>query len=181
VAFHIGWDAAPDFVTIGPHGQPADQFRVAIMAFNPYFPSGSSFGIAGMTEHTAYFVIAERTASLFIDGSLGNLTYGLPFQPPLGDLPYTLTGASMDFLMPRVALDDPSGLLLYLVLHYNFGATSDVAFWGITGREAYSVQVDPFVSPVPLPAALPLFAAGLGVMGLLGWRRKRKAEAMAAV
>jgi hypothetical protein len=27
---------------------------------------------------------------------------------------------------------------------------------------------------VPLPAALPLFATGLGVMGLLGWRRKRK-------
>jgi hypothetical protein len=27
----------------------------------------------------------------------------------------------------------------------------------------------------PLPAALPLFATGLGVMGLLGWRRKRKA------
>ena len=28
---------------------------------------------------------------------------------------------------------------------------------------------------VPLPATLPLFAAGLGAMGLLGWRRKRKA------
>ncbi len=26
----------------------------------------------------------------------------------------------------------------------------------------------------PLPATLPLFATGLGVMGLLGWRRKRK-------
>ena len=28
-----------------------------------------------------------------------------------------------------------------------------------------------------LPAALPLFATGLGAMGLLGWRRKRKAAA----
>jgi hypothetical protein len=27
---------------------------------------------------------------------------------------------------------------------------------------------------VPLPAALPLFATGLGALGLLGWRRKRK-------
>jgi len=26
----------------------------------------------------------------------------------------------------------------------------------------------------PLPAALPLFAGGLGALGLLGWRRKRK-------
>ena len=29
-------------------------------------------------------------------------------------------------------------------------------------------------SPTPLPAALPLFATGLGAMGLFGWRRKRK-------
>ena len=33
---------------------------------------------------------------------------------------------------------------------------------------------------VPLPAALPLFATGLGALGLLGWRRKRKAAALAA-
>jgi hypothetical protein len=33
----------------------------------------------------------------------------------------------------------------------------------------------------PLPAALPLFATGLGALGLFGWRRKRKnAAAMAA-
>ena len=32
----------------------------------------------------------------------------------------------------------------------------------------------------PLPAALPLFAGGLGALGLLGWRRKRKAQVAAA-
>jgi hypothetical protein len=31
------------------------------------------------------------------------------------------------------------------------------------------------ISVVPLPAALPLFASGIGGLGLLGWRRKRKA------
>ena len=36
------------------------------------------------------------------------------------------------------------------------------------------------LSSTPLPAALPLFATGLGAMGLLGWRRKRKAQAVAA-
>jgi hypothetical protein len=30
------------------------------------------------------------------------------------------------------------------------------------------------VTQVPLPAALPLFATGLGALGLLGWWRKRK-------
>jgi hypothetical protein len=40
--------------------------------------------------------------------------------------------------------------------------------------------ISPEVSGAPLPAALPLFAAGLGALGLLGWRRKRKAAALAA-
>jgi hypothetical protein len=47
---------------------------------------------------------------------------------------------------------------------------------------------DPFVAltsftltPTPLPAALPLFATGLGALGLFGWRRKLKnASAVAA-
>jgi hypothetical protein len=33
------------------------------------------------------------------------------------------------------------------------------------------------VSAIPLPAAFPLFATGLGALGLLAWRRKRKADA----
>jgi hypothetical protein len=36
---------------------------------------------------------------------------------------------------------------------------------------------DPTVSSTPLPATLPLFATGLGALGLLCWRRKRKAHA----
>ena len=36
------------------------------------------------------------------------------------------------------------------------------------------------VSEAPLPAALPLFATGLGTMGLFGWWRKRKTRANVA-
>jgi hypothetical protein len=36
------------------------------------------------------------------------------------------------------------------------------------------------VTATPLPAALPLFASGLGALGLFGWRRKRKNAAAVA-
>ena len=36
------------------------------------------------------------------------------------------------------------------------------------------------VSKTPLPAALPLFAGGVGALGFFGWRRKRKTAAPAA-
>ena len=41
----------------------------------------------------------------------------------------------------------------------------------------FNITINP--NPVPLPGALPLFATGLGALGLLGWRRKRKAQTAA--
>jgi hypothetical protein len=42
---------------------------------------------------------------------------------------------------------------------------------------AVLAAVNAAVPEVPLPAALPLFATGLAGLGLLGWRRKKKAIA----
>jgi hypothetical protein len=46
--------------------------------------------------------------------------------------------------------------------------------WGATDP-TFTIEI----GATPLPAALPLFASGLGALGLLGWRRKRKAQAAA--
>jgi hypothetical protein len=43
----------------------------------------------------------------------------------------------------------------------------------------FAFEFSNLAASTPLPAALPLYAAGIGVMGLLGWRRKRKQEAAA--
>jgi hypothetical protein len=43
-----------------------------------------------------------------------------------------------------------------------------------------SFQIATMATTTPLPAALPLFGTVLGVGGLLGWRRKQKAAAIAA-
>jgi hypothetical protein len=58
----------------------------------------------------------------------------------------------------------------------DFALLSADTYYGLgmyegTGELTYLNQPD----ATPLPAALPLFATGLGALGLLGWRRKRKA------
>jgi hypothetical protein len=49
------------------------------------------------------------------------------------------------------------------------GALFDISF------SSWNNAIDSVATPIP--AALPLFATGLGALGLLGWRRKRKAQA----
>jgi hypothetical protein len=59
----------------------------------------------------------------------------------------------------------------------------DLMFTGDTyfsDQEAIATSQE-FVTPAtPIPAALPLFATGLGMMGLFGWCRNRRAAAIAA-
>jgi hypothetical protein len=51
---------------------------------------------------------------------------------------------------------------------------------GITVRNIFDISGETTVHVTPIPAALPLFATGLGALGLFGWRRKKKAAALAA-
>jgi hypothetical protein len=61
--------------------------------------------------------------------------------------------------------------------------------WQFSSSSTFSAPLDPgdqitLAAPMeaatPLPAALPLFATGLGALGLFGWRRKRKINAAIA-
>ena len=70
--------------------------------------------------------------------------------------------------LPGVSsLDDIAGIAITgSILN---GSSSESNITGITGN----------ITATPLPATLPLFATGLGAMGLFGWRRKRKSQAAA--
>jgi hypothetical protein len=50
--------------------------------------------------------------------------------------------------------------------------------WGSAADQSFTINVVS-APEIPLPAALPLFATGIGGLGLLGWRRKRRARAAA--
>jgi hypothetical protein len=73
------------------------------------------------------------------------------------------------------AIDTNSSLWAYDLLTQNLTVIGTTSLDGAAGS-------DLFVAPAetPLPAALPLFATGLGGLSLLGLRRKKKAAALAA-
>jgi hypothetical protein len=99
-------------------------------------------------------------------------------------LPYTITGFLNGFQVLSQSATanlpantfatfdsvDPSRLLDSLFISINTTSTGDGNVDNIVLGAA---------TTVPLPAALPLFATGIGALGLLGWRRKRKAAAAA--
>ena len=76
---------------------------------------------------------------------------------------------------------------IYLAANLN-GTSSDnlsTVYWGTvssppTASSPHSTIETGFVSPTPLPATLPLFAGGAGLIGLLTRSRKRKNSAAVA-
>jgi hypothetical protein len=77
----------------------------------------------------------------------------------------------------------------YQAVTFSGGGFDEVRVQGDTGLDsfnpnAFDVQALDNItatSVTPIPGALPLFATGLGVIGLLGWRRRRKAQVALAV
>jgi hypothetical protein len=75
---------------------------------------------------------------------------------------HTLTGAN-------------GALLYYYIAYLDDGSPNSTQGSNIL---LHTLSIDATTNrdtdPTPLPAALPLFASGLGALGLYGWRRKRK-------
>jgi hypothetical protein len=86
----------------------------------------------------------------------------------------TIASCAAD-LLPTSAAEPTSAELTSVVLG---PGTYDLWFAEVNGLPG--VLQASSIAEVPLPAAFPLFATGLGAFGLLGWRRKKKAAAIAA-
>jgi len=75
-----------------------------------------------------------------------------------------------------VAAGQGDNITAFLDPHITYDLSADA---GITLELSAGVGNTPLTA-TPLPAALPLFATGLGALGLLGWCMKKKAAVLAA-
>jgi hypothetical protein len=138
------------------------------------------------------------TGTLIVSGTPGTGQYCLSGTCTPGDvltsLTFTVDGfsfSSADAGASGVSATFTAGVLTALgfnetvngndQLHMPAGGNLEYSFQEYNGPEYYTTGTvtDVFAATTPLPAALPLFAGGLGAFGLFGWRRKRKAQAAA--
>jgi hypothetical protein len=112
---------------------------------------------------TSQSMLFEYSSSGYLYDSVTTELFGNPAIPSDITAPYALSGPDIGSGSFSNAAS-PGALC---------GTVSD---WQCTSGtlQIESVTANGGLGATPLPAALPLFATGLGVMGLFGWRRKRK-------
>ena len=96
----------------------------------------------------------------------------------IGQFPVATFSGDQTFSFLGILLAPGEGLITGVRI-----VTGTTALGPLESPSVDLVVMDDFIfgepSNTPLPGALPLFATGLGALGLLGWRRKRKAQAAA--
>ena len=105
-----------------------------------------------------------------------SLRIGTTLGPNKGDMSYSIESNNIPYYSNNI---DKAGITLCVESgsgSYCPAATYEFAEnFGSPGT-----WTSPIANATPLPAAGPLFATGLGALGLLGWRRKKKSAALAA-
>src|SRR5262245_38258136 len=114
----------------------------------------------GGWPYTTHYVCSSCT--YFIDYFIFTPTH-ISFSIPAVD-------GRLEFFLSSGSLLSAAALIDVYVLEGHDNPTEG----GTDLRDAHGTISAP-VPQVPLPGALPLFATGLGALGLIGWRRKRQA------
>ncbi len=176
---HAATFSAPDVTLVSeiPWGNPTGGWWQSqppiptIPPTNPFSPSGNPTG--GWWPSGPDIPTIPPANPLHLTGILPTNPFSPPggppinpFSPPGGPPTNPFTGGQTNLLG---SLDsNGSGVAALLLLD----ASPSRGGGGYVGGGAFFSA-----TATPLPAGLPLFAGGLGVIGLLRWRRKRRASA----
>jgi hypothetical protein len=162
------------------------------------------FCCVGLATASTTFVLPAQASTLsFVISGVDNATFSLDSKPgPTGQVDVG-HGANNPYFADVAGTNSGSPIVFPFLTFYTptdrgglsaglqpgdigtnfFDLLGDLIFSGPGSAPVFSPGVFALgadtltVSATPLPAALPLFATGLGVIGLLGWRRKRKTAA----
>jgi hypothetical protein len=153
----------------GPYTSLSVDVNVNVLSANTLIGGGTEY--AGTMEASFFDSANNLLYTSFNGGFVGNgqdFLFGGGFIPalttaPVGSVVFSsFDGSAFNILSATMFLSNDPNTFCCTTLDVT-GSLSTVA-----------------VSATPLPAALPLYATGLGALALLRWRRKRKAASLAA-
>jgi hypothetical protein len=171
-----------------------------INSFDGWAFNGSAFYVTNGAGNGAVYLNEPNGVALHLQNLATAPTYSVSFTYWGDNRPISYTGSQTASTYDLYVW--LNGILVDTITDYDrapgtnagtvvtlFGLLTDgsgnfnLQFTQSTNREASPILDDVTISnnisnqgATPLPAALPLFATGLGAFGLLGWRRKRKAS-----
>jgi hypothetical protein len=156
----------------GPLAGPSSSTTLNYDLFDPSQGILTKF-LVDITSEVSETIGATFTAS--INGFPNTLSIVIgPFAPSTNPTDVNISGLS------SFPFDAFVGVGTF-PLHFSYSAVNCAPSCGDgwSGDLKLTYVFDP-VSQTPLPAALPLFATGLGALGVIGRRRKKKSAAVAA-
>jgi hypothetical protein len=166
-----------DFVTFADSGAYTIDGNGALYPYNPAMSLTGSFTIT--FDPTLYY--PAQTLAGFISGL--NFTLTDPFFPGLTLNPitqFTFNGGTLTLLSnPSAPLPNGTDDITITLngLPWGGGDTgSGVYYSQVTFNDTVTSSGTATISATPLPAALPLFAGGLGILGLVRSRRKKSGK-----
>jgi hypothetical protein len=144
------------------------------------WPVGTLITTSNYNSPDGTFGTTYRTGNF--SGVMGAAFYS-GFQTYMGvTIAPGLVGETLNLLVAsnfNPAADNP--LLTSPWPQFNVVGSYEDLYYSGTDHLRYIVSGSIGPAVTPLPAALPLFATGLGIMGLLGWRRKLKTTSASAI
>ncbi len=151
---------------------------VSAFTFEPRgVPPEDNFGFAlGGPFGSSYFNVSSGPTVLIGTNALGQITAWNISEVIFASYPAVPGEIPGDFFCTYSAGTATGGGSLSLTQDHDAGLCGA----GKTSAVGTFAGDSGVAAATPLPAALPLFATGLGALGLLGWRRKKKAAALAA-
>ncbi len=158
-----------------------------LMGSSSGFANTFTGSVVSPSDTSDFFVIRVGAGQILTGASLVLGTNVTPFNPMFAfpapqwtmELPYSTTPTIFD---EEVGYDWMSSATTYTPTFgplgegiYNIMIGNGI-FGTYNGALDYTMTftvTGPDISVVPLPAALPLYGAGVALLGFLGWRRKR--------
>jgi hypothetical protein len=182
VLFTDNFDSSPLALNSTPIGWTLDYGSLDVIGpdYNFYPGTGNHIDMNGSTNQSGG--MHTNAVFNFIAGNTYTLSfnYGNNANSANNGSTETLVATVLGF--PGVTIDQVGAIASYLVGSYSFTALSNFSsalYFNASGTNDGDngglILDNVSLSVVPVPAALPLLAAGLGVLGFAGRRRRAKA------